>query len=244
MPKPLTEYAKGDPKASDDPKVVNPRSSATLPAPGDIPLVGRWSSSHSYVFLGGLTIACLLPFSGRAFHVDDTLFVWAARQISQHPLDPYGFSVIWNTSLERMADVTKNPPLACYYGAAVGRIAGWSERAFHVAFLVPALALALGTYRLAKHFTPFPLLAALATFLTPGILVSACSIMCDTMMLALWVWAMILWIEGLQPRKVWYLAGSGVLIAASALTKYFGASLILLLTAYSFARLRRLGHWI
>jgi hypothetical protein len=59
--------------------------------------------------------------------------------------------------LERMADVTKNPPLACYYGAAVGQVAGWSERAFHLAFLVPALALVLGTYRLAKHFTRFPL---------------------------------------------------------------------------------------
>lgn len=244
MPTPLTGDDQGDPKDSNDPKVLQPRPSATLPAPGDISLLRRWSSAYSYVFLGALTIACLLPFSGRAFHVDDTLFVWVARQISQHPLDPYGFSVIWNTSLERMADVTKNPPLACYYGAAVGRILGWSERAFHVAFLVPALALVLGTYRLAKHFTRFPLLAALATLLTPGILVSACSIMCDTMMLALWVWAVILWIEGLQPQKFWYLAGSGVLIAASALTKYFGASLILLLTAYSFARLRRLGHWV
>jgi hypothetical protein len=225
-------------------KVVKPTSLAALPLPANIPLVGRWSSSYSYSLLSVLTVACLLPFSGRAFHVDDTLFILAARQISQHPLDPYGFSIIWNTSSERMADVTKNPPLACYYLAAVGRIAGWSERALHLAFLAPALALVLGTYRLATHVTRFPLLAALATLLTPGILVSACSVMCDTMMGALWVWAVILWIEGLQPRKAWYLAGSGVLIAASALTKYFGAALILLLAAYSFARLRRLGNWV
>ena len=244
MTKPLTWDNKGDPKASNDPKVAKPRLPATLPPAGDIPLVGRWSSSYSYASLGVLTIACLLPFSGRAFHIDDPLFVLAARQIARHPLDPYGFNLIWCESLERMADITKNPPLACYYGAAVGQVAGWSERAFHLAFLVPALALVLGTYRLAKHFTRFPLLAALATVLTPGILVSACSVMCDTMMVALWVWAVILWIEGLQPRKAWYLAGSGVLIAASALTKYFGASLILLLAAYSFARLRRLGNWI
>jgi len=109
---------------------------------------------------------------------------------------------------------------------------------------VPALVLILGTYRLAKHFTRLPLLAGLATLLTPGILVSACSVMCDTMMVALWVWAVILWIEGLEPRKAWYLAGSGVLIAAAVLTKYFGAALILLLAAYSLARLRRLGSWM
>jgi len=114
--------------------------------------------------------------------MDDPLFVFAACQIVQHPLDPYGFNVIWYESLNRMADVTMNPPLACYYGAAVGRIAGWSERPFHLAFLVPALALILGTCRLAKHFTRLPLLAGLATLLTPGILVSACSVMCDTMM--------------------------------------------------------------
>ena len=244
MPKPLTWNDKGNSGAPHDPRVMEPRSPATLPASEDIPFVRLWSSSYSYALLVVLTLACLLPFSGRAFHVDDMLFVTAARQISQHPLDPYGFSLIWDTSLERMADVTKNPPLACYYGAAVGRIAGWSERAFHLAFLIPALALVLGTYRLAKHLTRFPLLAALATVLTPGILVSACSVMCDTMMLALWVWAVILWIEGLQPRKASYLTGAGVLIAASALTKYFGAALILLLAAYSFARLRRLGIWV
>ena len=68
--------------------------------------------------------------------------------------------------------------------------------------------------------------------------------MCDTMMVALWVWAVILWIEGLEPRKGWYLAGSGVLMAAAVLTKYFGAALILLLVAYSLARLRRLGSWM
>jgi len=243
LPKPLMVDDKGDFKTSIDPEVAKPRPPATLPPLLDIPLVGRWSSSYSYACLAVLTIACLLPFSGRAFHLDDTLFVLAARQISRHPLDPYGFSLIWNTTLERMADITKNPPLACYYGAAVSRIGGWSERAFHLAFLVPALALVLGTYRLAKHFTHFPLLAALATVLTPGILVSACSVMCDTMMVALWVWAVILWLEGLEPRKTWYLGGAGILIAASALTKYFGASLILLLAVYSFARLRRLGSW-
>ena len=223
---------------------MRPTRPAAVPPPGDIPLVGRWSSAYSYALLGVLTTACLLPFSGRAFHMDDPLFVFAARQITQHPLDPYGFNVIWYESGDRMADVTMNPPLACYYGAAVGRIAGWSERAFHLAFMVPALALILGTYRLAKHFTRLPLLAGLGTLLTPGIVVSACSVMCDTMMVALWVWAVILWIEGLEPRRGWYLAGAGVLMAAGALTKYFGAALILLLAAYSLARLRRFGSWM
>ena len=136
-------------------KVAKSRLFATTRASEDIPFLGWWTSSYSYASLAFLTVACLLPFSGRAFHVDDTLFVLAARQISQHPLDPYGFSLIWNTSLERMADITKNPPLACYYLAAVGRIAGWSERALHLAFLAACVGIGSRNLPPGKAFHAF-----------------------------------------------------------------------------------------
>jgi hypothetical protein len=55
MPKPLSRDAKGDPKASNCPKLVKPRLPATLLPPGDIPVVGRWSSSYSYAFLVTVT---------------------------------------------------------------------------------------------------------------------------------------------------------------------------------------------
>ena len=142
-----------------------------------------------------------------------------------------------------MARETKNPPLAAYYIAAAASFVGWSERALHFAFLLPALAVVLGTYRLAQRFTNSPLLAAAATLLTPAFLVSANSVMCDTMMLALWLWAIIFWIEGLDPQKPYYLAISALLITLCALTKYFGMALIPLLAGYSLARQRRLGSW-
>ncbi len=211
--------------------------------PASAPFLRSWSSIHSYILLTALTILSLLPFLGEAFHVDDTLFLFAAKQIVQHPADPYGFQLVWNKKLERMSDVTMNPPLACYYAAFTGRIAGWSEQALHIAFLLPTLAVVLGTYRLARRCTRFPLLAALATLLTPGVLVSATSVMCDTMMVALWIWAAILWIEGLDPVKPVYLLAASFLIAASAMTKYFGIALIPLLLVYSVVRLRRMGWW-
>jgi Dolichyl-phosphate-mannose-protein mannosyltransferase len=196
-----------------------------------------------YLILAGAVLVCLLPFSGKAFHVDDTLFIYVARQITHSPLDPYGFKVNWFLDAVPMAHETKNPPLASYYMAAAASFLGWSERALHVAFLLPALAAVSGTYRLAQRFTSSPLLAAMATLLAPAFLVSASSVMCDTMMLALWLWAIILWIEGLEPPKPRYLAASAVLILLCALTKYFGIGLILLLAAYSVARERRLGSW-
>jgi 4-amino-4-deoxy-L-arabinose transferase-like glycosyltransferase len=196
-----------------------------------------------YILLAAAVLACLLPFSGKAFNVDDTLFIYVARQIMHHPLDPFGFKVNWFLDAVPMARETKNPPLASYYIAAAASLVGWSERALHLAFLLPALASVLGTYRLAQRFTKSPLLAAIATLLSPVFLVCASSVMCDTMMLALWLWAIIFWIEGFEPQRPQYLAISVLLITLCALTKYFGAALILLLAAYSLARQRRLGSW-
>jgi 4-amino-4-deoxy-L-arabinose transferase-like glycosyltransferase len=139
-----------------------------------------------------------------------------------------------------MSDVTQNPPLASYYAAAVGALLGWSESALHLWFLVPAVTVVLGTFHLARRFTRSPLLAALCTLLTPGFLVSALSVMCDTLMLALWILAIVCWVKGEDSEKsAWYL-GCGVLIALAALTKYFGIALVPLLLAYSIMRRRRI----
>jgi len=217
------------------PPAIHPPISAETPA--DRP------SFCSYLFLAIATLACLLPFSGKAFHIDDPLFVWTAQQIAHHPFNPYGFNLVWYVTDTPMSAITKNPPLASYYGALIGTLAGWSERSWHLAFLLPALALVLGTYRLAQRFTASPLIAAAATLFAPGFLVSATGVMCDVLMLALWVWAVIFWMQGMDSDKPLHFAASSVLIAACALTKYFGASLLLLLPAYSFLQQRRLGNW-
>jgi dolichyl-phosphate-mannose-protein mannosyltransferase len=200
-------------------------------------------ASRPWILLAALTLACLLPFSGKAFNVDDPLFVWSARQIAVHPLDPYGIRVIWDATAAPLSEVTKNPPLACYYAAAVGSIAGWSERALHVGFLLPAVGMVLGTYRLAQRFTPSPLVAATATLFTPAVLVSATSVMCDILMLAFWVWAIALWLEGFELDDRRRLLASALLMSAAALTKYFGVCLIPLLLAYSIHRQRRIAGW-
>ncbi len=196
-----------------------------------------------YILLAVAVLACLIPFSGKPFNIDDTLFVYEARQIAQHPLDPFGFKVNWYLDAIPMAYETRNPPLASYYSAAAAIFVGWSERALHLAFLLPALATVWGTYRLARRLTNSPLLAAMATLLTPGLLVSANSVMCDTMALALWLWAIIFWVEGFEPQKPRYLAISAALITLCALTKYFGIALIPLLAVYSLARRPRIASW-
>ena len=205
----------------------------------------RWESIRGVGWYAAAFAAlCLLPFLGEAFHIDDPLFLWAAKQIGQHPLNPYGFSVVWYSNSMSMSEVMKNPPLASYFLAVVAHFTGWSENAMHLAMLLPAMSAIFLTYGLAREMTRFPLLAACVTLASPGYMVSATSVMCDVPMLALWLAAVIAWRKGIKEHRWWWLAASGVLIAICALTKYFGVCLIPLLLLYSVWEKRRIGSWV
>ncbi|MBI4115484.1 MAG: glycosyltransferase family 39 protein [Candidatus Omnitrophica bacterium] len=191
-----------------------------------------------------VTLACLLPFINKAFHIDDTLFIWAAKHIQANPLDFYGFTVNWYGFKHPMAEVMKNPPLASYYLALFGGLFEWKEVVLHIAYLIPAVFFALGTFYLAKDLCSNPLLASLASILTPVFLVSSTNVMCDTMMATFWIWAVVFWRQGIKEDKWTKLLLGGLLIAVSTLTKYFGMALLPLLILYTFLEKRKLGTWI
>jgi 4-amino-4-deoxy-L-arabinose transferase-like glycosyltransferase len=204
----------------------------------------RWLTAHPNWALTFVTLAVLAPFLAKPFNIDDPLFIWGARQIYLHPGDPYGFDANWAQTVFPMWNVMDNPPLACYYLALGAGFLGWSEIGLHLAFLLPALAVVLGTRRLAGRFCRHPSLAALATLFTPVFMVSGMTVMCDMLMLAFWVWAVIFWVEGMERDDFGFLALSGLLVALAALTKYYGVSLLPLLLAYGLFRLRRPGRWM
>ena len=204
----------------------------------------RWFASHPRTLLVLLTLGTLVPFLGKPFNMDDPLFVWTAKHIQTHPGNPYGFGVNWFGTTTPMWEATKNPPLACYYLALGGSVLGWSEIAIHTILLLPALAAVLGTYRLACRFCQQPAVAGSLTLFTPVFLVSSSTAMCDIPMIALWLWALVFWIEGTEQNSVWRLAVAAILISLAILTKYFAITLIGLVAAYSFIAKRRLGSWI
>ncbi len=203
-----------------------------------------WPLQYGCLFLAAVTVLFLAPFLGSAFHIDEPLFIWTARQIVNQPLNPYGFNVVWTSTTTPMFEATKNPPLASYFAALCGKCFGWSETALHSGFLLPAIGLILGTYYLARRFTRLPLIASIACLCSPAFMVSATKVMSDTLMVALWLWAAILWLEGLDRDKPLFLASSGLLIALAALAKYFAAALIPLLFVVTLAKKRRLGNWV
>jgi 4-amino-4-deoxy-L-arabinose transferase-like glycosyltransferase len=148
-----------------------------------------------------ITIVCLAPFVAKAFHIDDTLFLWAAKHIQTHPVDFYGFTANWYGTEMPMYSIQQNPPLVSYYIAIVALLFGWNEVVLHLAFLIPGVGLSLGTYYLARQLCQRPHLAALmAVLLTPVflVLVSSTNVMCDVMMVAFYVWAVVLWLRGLH----------------------------------------------
>lgn len=185
---------------------------------------------------GALPLLFLLPFLNKAVHIDDPLFLWTARHLLTDPLNFYGFQVNWYGTEMPMYLVNQNPPLAAYYLALPGSLSGWNEASLRLAMALPAMAAGVGTYLVALRCCRQPLAAALAAIATPAFVVSSTTLMSDMLLLAFYVWSIHCWMLGLERKRYRWLVLAGLLAAAAALSKYFGASVLLLLGAYTLAK--------
>src|SRR5437867_1384751 len=172
-----------------------------------------------------LVLAALLPFINKPFHLDDPTYLWPAEQIRGYPGDPFGFPVNWYGYKQPMAEAAQNPPGVSYYLAAASLMLGWSEVAMHAAMLLPALGLAAATYLLARRFCDRPFLAAAMAMLATATLVSATTVMCDLPMLCCYVWAVYLWVRGIDQQRASLLVLAAAAASASIPCKYFGITL-------------------
>ena len=109
-------------------------------------------SIKSLIIVAGITAICLLPFITKAFHIDDTVYLWCAKQIQTNPLDFYGFTANWYGHQYPMFLTNQNPPLVSYFIAGVTLLFGWNEIVLHLAFLVVGICLSVGIYFLARFF--------------------------------------------------------------------------------------------
>ncbi len=197
-------------------------------------------STKSLLVVAGFTALFLLPFINKAFHIDDSLFLWCAEQIQAHPFDFYGFTANWNGVERPMYLINQNPPLVSYYIALVTSLFGWSEIVLHFAFLIPAVCLSVGIYLLAFLFCPMAPLAAMIAVTTPAFMVSSTNVMCDILMVSFYVWAAVFWLYGMEKDRTLYFFIASLLISLSALTKYFGISMVPLLLVFTVMKKRGL----
>jgi 4-amino-4-deoxy-L-arabinose transferase-like glycosyltransferase len=187
-----------------------------------------------------LAAALLILFAGKALTIDDPLFIWTAKHIQNSPLNPYGFDFNWFGEPHSMSVNVQNPPLTSYWLALVG-MAGWNESWLHLTMIPWAIVLLWGVVRLAGNLGSDPFWAATLTLGTSAFLISATNLTCDVMMLALMVWSVSLWVEGLENERFSLLMLAALLGGLAALTKYFALSIIPLLTAYTGIRAFRRG---
>lgn len=191
-----------------------------------------------------LAAALLIPFLGKAVTIDDPLFVWTARHLQQHPFDPYGFEWNWFGSPLSMAVNVQNPPATSYWLALMGAVS-WNEHWLHLMMLPWSILLLGGVVRLARSLGADPFWAATLTLGTSAYFVSATNMMCDLMMLALMVWSIALWVNGLEKNNFLLLIIAAALGGLAALTKYFAISIVPLLAAYTVVKVAandRIAH--
>jgi len=172
-------------------------------------------------------------YLGKAYNMDDPLVVWTAQRIAEHPADFYGFEVNWYGYNTPMMRTDLNPPGAAYYTAIFGVLFHWRESAIHSAVALIAVVLILGMYWLARQMGGEPLPAAAIALVSPGVFVSMGTVMTDLLMTALWVWAVALWLRGLDEANSRANVLSGVLLGLAVMAKYFALSLIPLLLVYT-----------
>jgi hypothetical protein len=201
------------------------------------------STGKDLALVGAAICLLITPFLGKAYSIDDPLFIWAGRHIQSNFLDFYGFSVNWYGQLAPMHEVTKNPPLASYFIAGCLWLFGDGEYALHALFALWAFGLMLGIYFIAKIFSPSPFIATWAACISPVFAISSLTTMSDIMMMFWWVWAVWFWMKGISDRRQPFLLIAALCAIACGLTKYFGIFLVPLLCLYAVLKRVPVTKW-
>jgi hypothetical protein len=78
-----------------------PAATSLLDHPADSPPSSQGTKGVLRLALPGILLAvvCLVPFLGKAFTIDDPLFLLEARQILKTPLRPWSYPLCWNQTL-------------------------------------------------------------------------------------------------------------------------------------------------
>ncbi len=197
---------------------------------------------------GVLSLVVALPFLDQAFHVDDTNFLALASHAVVDPLGLYDFEINWGGTPERAFDILANPPLGPWYLALVSVVCGEQEWVYHLSF-VPFLFMVLwGCGRLAERFVPGRdgAWALLQVGVSPALVLSAHTVMPDLLLVAFYVWGVVLSVEAMDRRAPWRSAFGGLVAGGSALCRYSGLTVVPLLGLYAVLNRRRCGRtgWI
>ncbi len=199
------------------------------------------SGSRAAIAIALFAIAINIPFVNQAFHMDDGIFLMAAKNVSQNPFFPQDLSVLFEgVSITDLAS-TEHPPLTVYFLALCARIGGFSEVALHAGFLLFPVILGIATYSLASRFSSHPTIAAISLLCLPGVYVMSHTLMTDLPLVALWTASVAMFLHGVDSGRIGWIVAGAVVASLVAFISYAGLCLVPLLGLYAVLHKSRSG---
>lgn len=193
----------------------------------------RYPDLFFCLVLSLLVLGITLPFIQHAYHIDEPLFLRIARQIREHPLDPFGFSYLWNFKYEPIHQIAAFSPLFSYFLALVSwKYAFPPEWLIHLSIIPFAGIAVISTYALAREFAFSPgysFLAACFFLASPAFVLSANLALPDVASAGFGILAVVLALKGWKTERSSWLFLSGGLLGLSFLLRYNAVPLILVI---------------
>ncbi len=198
----------------------------------------------SLAWVLAVTIAPLLLFIQKPFHIDDSAFIEVAENILQYPLDPFHGSIALvdnDYHVFRMNGLEPNtfesmshPPLISYVMAPVIKIFGKAlEIPLHVTFMIFTIMAAVAAFILAQRFTKISRIATLFLVASPIFMVNAQNLMTDVPMLAFMLSGIAFFITGVDQKKSSLIILAGVCAGLALLTRYMAFLILPIFLAYA-----------
>jgi hypothetical protein len=186
-----------------------------------------------------LTVLFTLLNAVKPLHMDDPAYYCYATHITKYPLDPYGFTILWEGK-PRPAFQVLAPPLVPYWWASAIRLFGDRPLLWKLWFFPFNLLLVSALYQLFRRFARgLEMHLTWMMVLSPAIL-PGCNLMLDVPALGLGLGAVAAFL-GACDRNSFVLAGLAGLLAGLALETKYTAMLVpavMLLFGLLFRKLR------
>lgn len=172
----------------------------------------------------------------KAFHVDEALYLPAARHILQDPWHPFSFQFNWYGRSLPYSQINNTPPMLPYLLALAIKTTGGSEVPMRLFFLPFDLISACALYGLASRLLRWPLGPTLAVLAAPSYGINMGHLMAEKLVMAFGLSALYALVRALDERRAsWYWV-SAALLAAACLSKYNGVVFLIAAVGYALRR--------
>lgn len=135
---------------------------------------------QKYLVLAVISITLLLPFTGKAFHIDEVFYLVYGKYLRENPFQPFLFQYFSGThQFDNTFNLT-HTPLAGYINAIVYFvIPAAGEFVFHTIYVFFFVLLIISFYSFSCHFVRYAFVWSLLLTVSPAVFVTGQSIYPD-----------------------------------------------------------------